>query len=122
MLQNLTVVEITRLVVLAVFPALILNFILLCGECSLAALHGSVVLSQLALNDIVDLVDEIYAAIYLLLADTGVLVRLILVIVHHLVKVAQVSLQSRPGRLHQVFSASDGLARPRVRNLINLIP
>ena len=91
-IKHLPVVKIASLVILAVLAFLIPYFLLLGGKCRLVTLNGSVVLGQLALNDIVDVVDETYAASNLLLADAWVLVRLILVVVHELVEIAQISL------------------------------
>ena len=106
-IQYLPVVHITSLVILTVLAALIPNFLLLSSKCSLVTLNSSIVLGQLTLDDIVDIIDETYAASNLLFTDARVLVRLILVVVHELVKVAQISLQSCPGGLHQVFGTRD---------------
>ena len=100
MIKYLPVVQIASLVILTVLAALIPNFLLLSSKCSLVTLNGSIVLGQLTLDDIVDIIDETYAASNLLFTDARVLVRLVLVIVHELVKVAQVCLQSCPGGLH----------------------
>ena len=107
MIKYLPVVKITSLVIFTIFAALIPDFLLLCSKCSLVTLNSSIVLGQLTLDDIVDIIDETYAASNLLLADTRVLVRLVLVVVHELVEIAQISLQSCPGGLHQVFGTRD---------------
>ena len=99
-IKYLPVVQIASLVILTVLAALIPNFLLLSSKCSLVTLNGSIVLGQLTLDDIVDIIDETYAASNLLFTDARVLVRLVLVVVHELVKVAQVCLQSCPGGLH----------------------
>ena len=121
MIKYLPVVKITSLVIFTIFAALIPNFLLLSSKCSLVTLNGSIVLGQLTLNDIVDFIDETYAASNLLLTDARVLVRLVLVVVHELVEIAQISLQSCPGRLHQVFGTRDRLAWLGVCNFSNLI-
>ena len=106
-IEYLPVVQIASLVILTVLAALIPNFLLLSCKCSLVTLNGSIVLGQLTLDDIVDIIDETYAASNLLFTDARVLVRLVLVVVHELVKVAQVCLQSCPGGFHQVFGTRD---------------
>lgn len=77
-------------------------------------------MSELASDQVFDFVDEDDAASDFFLVYTGVLVRLILIVIHQLVKVTHVGLQGRPRGLHEVLLAGDGLAGPCIRNLIDL--
>ena len=121
MLQNLAIVKIACLVILTIFAPFVLDLLLLGCQGRLVALDGSILLGQLALYDIVDFLNEANTTRDLLLADTRVLVRLVLVIVHQLVKVAQVGLESGPGGLHEVLGAGHGLAGLGVADLVDLI-
>ena len=120
-LKNLAIVKIACLVIFTIFAPFVLDLLLLGCQGRLVALDGSVLLGQLALDDIVDLLDEPNATRDLLLADAGVLVRLVLIIVHQLVKVAQVGLESGPGGLHEVLGAGHGLTGLGVADLFDLI-
>ena len=120
-LEDLTIVKITSLIILSIFTSLILYLLLLSGESSLIVLHGAIVLRQLPIDDLFDIVDEVNALFDFFFVHTWVLVWLILIIVHELIKVAQVSLKCGPGRLHQVFGTRNRLPRSRVCDFINLV-
>ena len=77
-------------------------------------------MGELATDQVFKVVDEGDAANDLFLGHTRVLVRLILIVVHELFKVAHVGLDRRPGGLHEVLLASHGLAGPRHSDLIHL--
>ena len=100
LLEDLAIVQVTGLIELAVFAAIVLSFVLGSGQTGLVVLQTTVLLSELSSDEFFDLVDESDAALDLFFVDTRVLVGLILVVVHQLVKVAQVGLQSGPSGLH----------------------
>jgi hypothetical protein len=121
-LKNLSVIEVSGLIVLAILTSLVSSLLLLRGKGSLIVLHRAIVLSQLARDNFFDLIDEADSTIDLLLVDAWVLVRLILVIVHQLVEVAQISLERGPGGFHEVLGASNGLTWLCISDLIDLVP
>ena len=57
MLKNLTIVQITSLVILVIITTLILNLLLLSSKCCLVAFHSTIVLSQLPSNEFFNLVN-----------------------------------------------------------------
>ena len=114
------VIQITSLVILSILTTLVI-LILSRSKGSLVALDRAIFLGQLTLDQILDVVDQVDAAPDLFLADARVLVGLILVVVHQLVEIGQVCLQSSPRGLHQVLLASYRLARACIDDLIDLI-
>ena len=85
------IIKITSLIILSIFTSLILYLLLLSSESSLVVLHSAIVLRQLPIDDLFDIVDEVNALFDFFFVHTWVLVWLILIIVHELIKVAQVN-------------------------------
>lgn len=91
-LKDLSIVKITGLLILTVFTTLILSLFLLGSQGGLIAFQSSILLGQLPLDNFVDLLDEADTPRDLFLADARVLVRLVLIVIHELIKVAQIGL------------------------------
>ena len=120
-LEHLAIVEVTSLIVLAVLSFVVLGCVSCGGQASLIVFKTPVLLSELASDEVLDVVDEGDATSNLFLVDTGILVWLVLIVVHQLVEVAQVSLKGGPSGFHQVLLTGDGLTGAGIRDLVHLI-
>ena len=92
MLKNLSIIQVSSLIIFSIFTASILLFLLLGCQISLIILDRAVFLGELSLNQLLDLWYQTYAALDLLLAHARVLVRFICVVVIELVEVRDVCL------------------------------
>lgn len=84
-------------------------------------LHRAILFCQLTRYEFLDLIDFLDALSKLLLVYTLILVGLILVVVHQLIKVAQVCLQGGPSCLHEVLLTGYRLPWASIGNLVDLI-
>ena len=120
MLKNLSIIQVSSLVIFPVFAAGILLFLLLSCQISLIIFDRAVFLGELSLNQLLNLCYQTYAALDLLLAHARVLVRFICVVVIELIKVRDICLKSGPCSFHEVLLTSDRLSWSCISNLINL--
>eukprot|EP00354_Favella_ehrenbergii_P002834 CAMPEP_0170469264 /NCGR_PEP_ID=MMETSP0123-20130129/12152_1 /TAXON_ID=182087 /ORGANISM="Favella ehrenbergii, Strain Fehren 1" /LENGTH=220 /DNA_ID=CAMNT_0010736075 /DNA_START=152 /DNA_END=813 /DNA_ORIENTATION=+ len=119
--EDLPVVQVARLIELAIFASIEARFFLVRCEGSLAVLNSAILLSQLPTNHFLKLLDEVDTASDLLLAQAREPVCLVLILEHELVEVHHVGLQGGKRGLHEVLLAGDGLALPRVIDLVDLV-
>ena len=90
-LEDLAVVKFSCLLKLTIFSATEI-FLILCSQRSLCVVQGPIFLGQLSADEFLNIVDKIDTAADLFFAYSLVLMRLILIIVHQLVKVTEICL------------------------------